>query len=210
LIVSESEKLQQTIAEFESEVAGLTADVADLEQRLVVATSEAEQAIAAAERRADDDAQSAAVDAEQERQRLAQSLSRKKIALQAATNDLATARHGLAAARWAARFVQLQSLLDEIGAAAVAIDGAPMVADGWATLKQLTDHAQNIYREAGGRSTFVDDPAAIRARLWSAHAVIVDAAMGSRGQSPTPIPTMATLLGLDRAAGLLKELMGAN
>lgn len=207
--MTETEKLQRTIAEFESEVAGLTADVAHLEQQLVIATTTAEQAIAAAERRADDATQAAAVDAEQERQRLATSLTRKRLALAAAASDLAAARHGLEAAQAAAQVIRLGALVDEIAVAAGAIDDTPTDPALWGELKRLTSHAQSIYQQCGGRSTFIDDPAAIRARLWGAHAVVVDWAIGQRNQAPAEIPKMATLLGLPRAAGLVRELMTA-
>lgn len=206
--MTETQKLQTSIAEFETETVNLTADVAELQQRLAAATRAAESAIAAAERRSDDVTQAAAVDAEQQRIALEKALTRKRLALAAALDDLQSARRALAAATAAARFVQLQSVLDELTAAAAAVDVAPTDPAVWSVLKRLADQAQGIYRECGGSTNFVDDPAAARGRLWGAHAVVVDWALGQRSQAPATVPTMAALLGLPRAAGLVRELIG--
>lgn len=217
--MTETEKLQQQVAEFETEVAGLTGGVTDLTQRLATATRIAEVAIALAERREgngirypDDDAtyQADAVDAEQQRIALETQLTRKRLAVAAALDDLQSARRSLAAAKAAARFVQLQSVLDELTAAAAAVDTAPTEPAVWSDLMRLVGQAQALYRECGGSTNFVDDPAAARGRLWGAHAVVVDWAIGLRSQTPATVPTMAVLLGLPRAAGLVRELMGAS
>lgn len=205
--MTESEKATRTIAEFETEVAGLAADVATLEAQLSTATTTAEQAIAAAERRADDAAQAAAVDAEQERQRLAAALSRKRLALVAATADLTTARHGLAASQRAARFVQLQTILDALAVAAGAIDEDPTYLDNWIALHELITSAQPVYVAAGGKGRLIESAVWARGQLFGSIATRIDWTLGSRAEAPKPIPAMATLLQLPHAAGRVRELM---
>lgn len=207
--MTETEKSTRTIAEFENEVEQLTADVADLEQRLSTATVAAEQAIATAERRADDSATAAAVDAEDERDRLAAALSRRRLALTAATADLQAARHGLTESQKAAAFVKLQTILDSLTFACVAIDENPTEPSSWATINELISQAQSIWVSLGGRTRLIEKPAAVRGRLWASLGVHVDWALGLRKEELKPVPSLGALLELPSAAGRVREMMSA-
>lgn len=205
--MSETEKLQQTITEFETEVAQLETDIATLEQQLATATTTAETAVATAERRADKASQKAAVDAEQERARLTTALGRKRLALTAATADLQTARHGLTASQKAAEIVRLQAQLDELTVVAAAVDAEPTNLNAWVELKQRADEAQRVYRRAGGKGSLLNDVRNMAVRLMEAQSRSVDWAL-QQGDRPSPIeiPTMAELLRVQRAQGLAREL----
>lgn len=205
--MTETQKATMTISEYEREVEQLTADVADLEQRLSTATTTAEAAIATAERRADDSATAAAVDAEDERDRLAAALSRRRLALTAATADLQAARHGLDASQKAAAFVKLQTILDSLTFACVAIDEDPTFLDNWVTLNELIASAAPIYVSLGGKGRLLESAVWARGRLFAAHGSRIDWAMGSRAESPKEIPAMANLLGLPTAQGAVREMM---
>lgn len=207
--MSESEKLTAAIAEYERETTQLTADVADLEQSLVTATTTAEQAIATAERRVDDATQAAAVDAEQERQRLAAALSRKRLALTAATADLQAARQALATSKRAAQFVHIQTVLDEIAARCSAIHNDPMQPALWGELAEQVALAKRLWATAGGRSNdWIGDVVWAKNKLHNALSIHCDWAIGKRVESPPPIPAMTELMQLKRANGFAKELLG--
>lgn len=205
--MSETEKLQQTITEFETEAAQLERAVAELEQQLATAITAAETAVATAERRADKASQKAAVDAEQERSRLATALGRKRLALTAATADLQTARHGLTASQQAAEIVRLQAQLDELTVVAAAVDAEPTNLNAWVELKQRADEAQRVYRRAGGKGSLLNDVRNMAVRLMEAQTRSVDWAL-QQGDRPSPIeiPTMAELLRVQRAQGLALAL----
>lgn len=210
--MSESEKLQQTIGGFETEVATLETDIATLEQQLITATTTAETAIATAERRADKASQAAAVDAEQERQRLATSLTRKRLALQAATADLQTARHGLTASQRGADLVELATLIDGVAASAAAVDDEPLSPAAWATLRVQIDQSQSHFRRAGGQGLlFGADLVAMHKGVMSAYTLVTSLAV-----KPTPtggngveIPRLVEMLRIPRAHARVREL-GSN
>lgn len=209
--MSETEKLTQTISEFETEVAGLTADIADLEQQLVTATTTAETAIATAERRADKASQAAAVDAEQACQRLATALGRKRLALTAAGADLAAARHGLEQAKRGALYIQLQAALDELTVRAAAVDDDPTDLAAWADLRTAMVATQARFRAAGGKGTLTDDPLQLYKHKLAAITTQIDWVMREPGRPlPVAVPRMVDLLRLDRARGLARELMTLN
>lgn len=209
--MTQTETLQQTVTEFENEVTGLTSDIAELEQQIVAATSAAESAIVEAERRPSKATQKAAVDAEQERSRLATALGRKQLALEAATADLQAARQNLAASQKGAGLVELQTLLDEIALTAAAVDDAPTDFDAWARLKQQLEAAVRLYRAAGGQTPlFNGDLSAMAKAIFDGYSVAVVTAtkMAPTGPRDMEIPRLLDLLRFNRARGLVRELGG--
>lgn len=209
--MTQTETLQQTVTEFENEVATLTAGIADLEQQLATATQAAELAIVAAERQPGKATERAAVDAEQERQRLATALGRKRLALEAATADLQAARENLAASQKGAGLVELQTLLDEIALTAAAVDDRPTDFDAWDRLKQQMDVAARLYRSSGGQiPLFSGDLSAMAKAIFDGYSVAVATATKTAPTGPRDmeIPRLLDLLRLNRARGLVRELGG--
>lgn len=210
--MSESEKLAETISEFEAEVVQLETDIADLEQQLVTATTTAETAIAQAERQQTKAAERAAVDAEQACQRLAQALTRKRLALQAATADLQTARHGAAASERAALLIQLETALDELSAVAQSVDDCPTDLSAWASLRVAVIAAQKLFRRCGDRSNtlLVDWGQLAKFKL---EPFVTQAEWTLREPDrPLPVypPRVSELLRLVRARTLVRQMMASN
>lgn len=206
--MTETERLAATIDKFERERAQLQADLVALESQQQSARVADDAALAEAERSPSPTTIARAENAEQQRLALESQLRRKGAALAACERDLQTARQALAASKKAAQFVQIQAALDDITVAAAAIDDDPTYVQNWATLKELVTRAQTLYAVAGGGGRFVEDPAAVRARLWGALGVQVDFALGVRREELKPVPAMADLLGLRSAAGRVRELLG--
>lgn len=206
--MTETEKLESKITEYEAEAAQLAADIVIVEQQLSTATQTAEAAIAQAERRGADDAtQATAVDAEQERQRLATALSRKRLALSAALDDLHGARAALVASRRAGELVELQTQLDRVQLVCAQIDTDPIDADLWGELAELATLANSAFYNSGGKARLLPAPADVRGKLFGAISGRIDWACGKRAAAPVPIPRLFDLVELLRARGLVRELL---
>lgn len=206
--MSESEKLQQTIAELSTEQATLAAELQALAERVKAAEVAADAAAAHAGRHPSPEADAASTAAEEQRQALESQIRRKRAAQAACERDLATARHGLAEAKRGALFVQLQSLLDSLEVASAAIDENPTYLDNWVALHGLTTQIQLVYVTAGGKGRLIESAVWARGQLFGALAVQIDWTLGGRAEAPKPIPAIADLLQLPHAAGRVRELMG--
>lgn len=207
--MSESERLAATIAEYETEQTTLVTELQALAERVKAAEVAADAAAAHAGRHPSPEADAASTAAEEERQALESQIRRKRAALAACERDLSTARHGLAASRRAAQFVQIQTVLDEIAARCLVIQEDPLQPALWGELAEQVALAKRLWVTAGGRSNdWIGDVLWAKNKLHNALSLHCDWAIGKRVESPPPIPIMSELMQLQRANGFAKELLG--
>lgn len=193
------------VDELQTERGGLVAALEALEAQHAAIDSELDTLYAQAERTPTAATQATVAELEATKAAFATQIRRKRAALTAVDADLKQAQQAEADAVKAAKVKELEAQLGAIADLAEQIDTAPFVAATWGNLARQCALANARFLIAGGRAGLVDDPLRLRAKVWAWWALHCDNAMG-KGEQPTPIPTMATLLGLARAKGLLGEL----